>query len=318
MLLTVSDMRAVGIIGHTHQKGATMKLPIIQSLWIGDDLTNVEKLCVQSFLDNGHEFHLYTYTDIGGIPSGAVVKDGNEIVPESDIFLHKRGTYAIFADWFRLALLAKRGGVWVDMDMICLKPFDFPPEQIILAAENSHFCTNTVMMFPKGHPLIVALEQNFHSFQNKANSGWGKIGGPKALTKAIKEHSMQTHVFPFYYFLPISWTEWHTAFDKTYADDINFFANTYSIHLSNEMGRRNNTFDKNAVFDSQSLFEQLKEKHGITNSPTAKRITSEQLHKATIDNKITAIAKRKNRINRTRLLLLLIAFAIGFTAGLLL
>ena len=41
-------------------------LPIIQSLWIGDDLTNLEKLCVQSFIDHGHEFHLYTYADIGG------------------------------------------------------------------------------------------------------------------------------------------------------------------------------------------------------------------------------------------------------------
>ncbi len=87
-----------------------MRLPIIQSLWIGDDLTNVEKLCVQSFLNNGHEFHLYTYTDIGGIPSGAVVKDGTAILPSSEIFKYKGGSYAGFADWFRYALLAKLGG----------------------------------------------------------------------------------------------------------------------------------------------------------------------------------------------------------------
>ena len=100
-------------------------LPTIQSLWIGADLSNVEKLCVQSFLDHGHEFHLYTYGNIGGIPQGAIIKDANEILPQSEIFQNRRGGVAAFSDWFRYALLHKRGGFWVDMDVVCVKPFSF-------------------------------------------------------------------------------------------------------------------------------------------------------------------------------------------------
>lgn len=310
-----------------------MKLPIIQSLWgcyDGELVSNLEKLCIKSFLDNGHDFHLYCYYDIANLPSVTagggklIIKDANEIRPESDIFLHKSGSYAIFADWFRLSLLAKCGGVWVDMDMVCLKPLDFPPEQIVIASESAQLCTNALMMFPKAHPFIVALEQNFHAFQDKANSSWGEIGGPTGLTKAIKEHSMQKYIFPVSCFQPISYSEWHTAFDNTYATDIGFFQSTYSVHLYNHAGNlydehgKRFRLNKNACFDPQSLFEQLKAKHGIENLPNANRITSAQLNGILAIRNNAESENRKNRIKRERLLFLLIAFAIGLTAGLLL
>ena len=40
----------------------------IQSLWIGNTLSNVEKLCINSYIKNGHEFDLYTYGEIDNIP----------------------------------------------------------------------------------------------------------------------------------------------------------------------------------------------------------------------------------------------------------
>ena len=36
-----------------------MTSDVIQSLWIGDRLSVMERLCIQSFLDQGHQFHLY-------------------------------------------------------------------------------------------------------------------------------------------------------------------------------------------------------------------------------------------------------------------
>ena len=39
-------------------------LPIIQSLWIGQRLSDLERLCIRSFLQKGHPFHLYTYNEI--------------------------------------------------------------------------------------------------------------------------------------------------------------------------------------------------------------------------------------------------------------
>ena len=42
----------------------------------------------------------------------------------SDIFRYRdNGSYAGFANFFRYELLRKRGGWWVDLDTICLRPF---------------------------------------------------------------------------------------------------------------------------------------------------------------------------------------------------
>ena len=104
-----------------------MALPIIQSLWIGGSLSKIEQLCINSFLKNNHEFHLYTYGEVQNIPEGTTVKDANEIINSSEIFTYNGGSYAGFADWFRWELLYKKGGFWVDTDVICIKPIDSAP-----------------------------------------------------------------------------------------------------------------------------------------------------------------------------------------------
>ncbi len=195
------------------------------------------------------------------------------------------------------------------MDTVCIKPFVFT-DDLVLASEQDYY-TNSIIFARPNHPLLISMEKLVRETPNKEGRSFATIGGSTALTEYIKTNNLQNYAKPVRYFIPFDWCDWHTAFDKTYADDIEFFATTYSVHLYNEMGRLHNGFNKNAMFDSESLYEQLKSKHGITNSPTAKRITSEQLHKAIIDNKITAIANRKTRINRERILFLLIAFVIG-------
>ena len=85
---------------------------IIQSLWIGDELSNMEQLSAKSFIDHGHTYHLYTYGDVKNIPEGVIVKDGNEILLESEIFRYKNGSVSAFSNLFRFALLYKKGGCW--------------------------------------------------------------------------------------------------------------------------------------------------------------------------------------------------------------
>src|SRR5207253_1910437 len=52
---------------------------IIQSLWIGSELSVMERMSIISFLRNGHEYHLYTYNDLPNVPDGTVIKDANGI-----------------------------------------------------------------------------------------------------------------------------------------------------------------------------------------------------------------------------------------------
>ncbi|MBW4444611.1 MAG: hypothetical protein KME10_26090 [Plectolyngbya sp. WJT66-NPBG17] len=82
---------------------------VIQGLWIGGELSTMEQLSIQSFLQNGHEYHLYTYQPVKNVPKGTIVKDGREILPENRIFTYQsgfgKGSYAGFADLFRFHLL---------------------------------------------------------------------------------------------------------------------------------------------------------------------------------------------------------------------
>ena len=79
---------------------------IIQGLWIGSELSMMEQLSIASFLKNGHDYHLYVYGDVKGIPQGTVIQDGNEILPASLIFQYKEHkTYSAFSDFFLYNLL---------------------------------------------------------------------------------------------------------------------------------------------------------------------------------------------------------------------
>jgi hypothetical protein len=102
----------------------------IQSLWIGERLSTIERLSIQSFLTNGHEYHLYVYSDVGEVPSGVVLKDASSIIPRDGIFT-TRGSLSIFSDWFRNELLFARGGYWVDLDVVCLRPLHFEEPIVI-------------------------------------------------------------------------------------------------------------------------------------------------------------------------------------------
>ena len=113
-------------------------LSVIQSLWIGDSLSNLEKLCIQSFMDNGHEFHLYVYENVAGIPDGTIIKDANEIL-HKDLIFRRRGKITTFSNWFRYALLAKMGGfgwIWI---RYALNRLTFPMKLFLVWVKNSAY-----------------------------------------------------------------------------------------------------------------------------------------------------------------------------------
>jgi hypothetical protein len=97
----------------------------MQGLWIGTELSALERLSIASFLEHGHEYHLYVYGDVRNVPEGTTIKDGGEILPASLIFQYREHkSFSAFANFFRYKLLLENGGWWVDADTICLRPFD--------------------------------------------------------------------------------------------------------------------------------------------------------------------------------------------------
>ncbi|HTQ29804.1 MAG TPA: glycosyltransferase [Opitutaceae bacterium] len=117
---------------------------IVHSLWIGPALSRMELLTLRSFLRHGHEFHLWVYGKIETpLPQGVITEDANRIIPQSRIIKKAdtdpetgvgKGSYSSpFSDLFRFKLLYEMGGYWVDMDVTCLRPFNFPEPYVFRA-----------------------------------------------------------------------------------------------------------------------------------------------------------------------------------------
>jgi hypothetical protein len=193
---------------------------IIQSLWIGE-LTCIQKLSIASFLAHGHEFHLYTYKALAGVPFGCKVMDANAIIPEENIFTYKEtygaqnASVSMFSNLFRYKLLLERGGWWVDTDTVCLKPFRFKGD-FIAAREDKEKIAAGIMKAKANHPLIRLLYDKAREYERDAP--WGTTG-PNLLTKVLKQNKFRfwynSNILAPKHFYPIHWDQWHKLLEDT-------------------------------------------------------------------------------------------------------
>jgi len=232
---------------------------IVQGLWVGAELSVMEKMSIASFLMNGHEYHLYVYEDVKNIPAGTVLKDASEVLPASMIFQYRDfKSYSGFSNFFRYKLLLERGGWWVDTDMICLQPFEFAAAHVFSSeiSDGQEVINSGAIRTPAGSPAMAYAWQICRE-KNIDNLVWGETG-PRLIGEAVRLCSLENFVQPSEVFCPIGYSEW----DKVLDPDVvwTFDKTTCAIHLWNEMWRRAGS-DKNQQYHSQCLYEGLKKKY---------------------------------------------------------
>lgn len=238
-----------------------MSTKIVQGLWIGERLSIIEQLSISSFIKNGHEYHLYVYDDVKGIPDSAIVKDANEIIPDSEIFYLEngpgKGSVAAFSDIFRYKLIHDRGGYWVDSDFVCLRFLDFTDEYVFSSehiGDNKTAIVNAgVIKAPRQSGVIkYCLEKS--TATDRGSLDWGDIG-PKLIKESIIKHELTQFVQLPVRFCPIPY-QWLANFLVVDRSLFNLDG-VYMIHLWNEQWRRHK-IDKNGTFPENTLFEYLK------------------------------------------------------------
>lgn len=225
----------------------------------------MEQLCVTSFLENGHPFHLYTYNDIKGVPDGAVMQDANSILPEESVFKYRdRDSYAGFSNLFRYKLLHEKGSFWVDMDIVCLEPFVFAEDYVFAT-----FCndisqpeiTNFIIKSPANSELMKFCFLNALQFDQK-NIVWG-MTGPKFFAESVAKFSLEKYSVEPDVFSPVNWGTFNIILNDIWPGlGQKKIEKTRAIHLWNEMWRLNG-IDKNAQFSKNCLYEQLKSVYNI-------------------------------------------------------
>lgn len=247
---------------------------IIQSLWIGPELSKLEQLCLKSFIDHGHEFHLYTYEEVGNVPDGVIIKDGNEILDKSEIFRYKNGSVSAFSNLFRFTLLHKKGGYWVDTDIICVRPFKFDEEIVIICEPSENYSQNLITscfikLPPQSDITRKAIEiQRIHK-QMILDGRMRWSSGPMTVKEVVKIFKLYNYVKPWKTVCSCCWNQHRSLLDTSYKPSPQIISKPEEIpeemvciHLWHENWRREG-IDKNKVYDKKSLYEYFKKKHGI-------------------------------------------------------
>ena len=231
----------------------------MQSLWIGARLSAMERLSIASFLANGHAFHLYAYEDIEGVPAGTEMMDAARVLPASKIFRSREnGSLAGFANFFRYKLLLERGGWWVDLDTVCLRPFDFDGEYVI-SSELHHSGSEVVDLAALKTPPGSALAEYAWRVCQAKDPGqirWGETG-PRLLAEAVRQCGLERYIQPPRAFCPVNYRDWASVLDGSCAEP---GADSYGIHLWNELWRDSGQ-DKDAAYPADCLFERLKARY---------------------------------------------------------
>lgn len=247
----------------------------IQGLWIGPELSLMEQLSIFSFLQNGHDYHLYVYDEVKNIPAGTVIRDANEILPAARIFQYKhRPSYAGFANHFRYKLLLEQGGWWADTDTVCLKAFDFPDEYVFSSEINHRgveVVASGIIKVPAGSS-IMAYAWKVCESKNPNRLVWGETG-PKLMAKAVRKFSLKGYKKGSRVFCPVDYEEWQTVLQPDVV--LSLDDRTFAIHLWNEMWRLAGQ-DKNAQYHERCLYEKLKRTYlpAARVSPRLNRISS--------------------------------------------
>ena len=212
-------------------------------MWIGDEISLHERVCISSFVRSGFDVQLWAYQALS-VPDGVVLRDGNEILNESIRFKYEQqsdaGNLACFADLFRYKLMALQHGWWIDTDNICLKSVEefqrlanTNNKQAVAGFESSKFIACGVIIWDNKE-LDNLISKKLQ--EAGLNFSWGTIG-PRLLTDAFKKLSMEAENQNTFY--PIKYKDCYKMFLTEHRESCECRCkDSLSFHLWNQQLHR--------------------------------------------------------------------------------
>lgn len=237
---------------------------VVQGLWIGSRLPPMQRLSIQSFLDHGHEFHLYAYDEIADVPEGTTICDGSSIFPRERVFQHKQGfgtgSYSTFSNLFRYRLILERGGWWVDTDVVCLRRFDFD-QPFVFATEregDSILTATCAFKCPKGAEFLDYCLQ-IGTAKNPDDLKWSEIG-PYLFDEAVSRFALHDGRVAPHVFNPVNTWEFEDVLKPEF--DRSRLSHSHGLHLWNQIWRHEQR-DPDQTAHPDSLYARLKARHRV-------------------------------------------------------
>lgn len=188
-------------------------MPEVSMMWVGNPLTQVQRLSMRSFMHYGFDVVLYCYDELDP-PAGVTVRDANSIVRDADIF-ESHQTFAAFADLFRYRLLYTTDTLWVDADTLCLQS-DWDFGDYIFGRQSATKVANGVLGYPKESLLA-------HTMVKRAKYHGSNVFdalGPILLTEVLDELEMTHLAKPRQTFSPIPWQDFSLMWQEGAKDGV--------------------------------------------------------------------------------------------------
>lgn len=260
----------------------------VGTLWIGGALSWLEQLCLTSFVDAGQRITLFSYEDIPNVPAGVIRRDGREIIDTDDFIKYeKKDSFALFADLFRLHMIARNPGmIWVDTDVYCHRPMDYDDDHVMgFELPGSQRVNNAVLGLPPDSPLLAdmlaytadrfaippfvkpKLQQDYREAAaagrpvHVSQQPWG-VWGPMMLTHFVHARGMADRVQPLDAFYPVPFPDRLKFLRRAGVVRDLLTRHTTALHLwasnKRELGIRHN-----GLPPPGSYLADLVERHGI-------------------------------------------------------
>jgi hypothetical protein len=140
--------------------------PDVVTFWHGP-LDALRLTCLRSQAAAGHKVTVYSFDPLPGLPDGVGNAEAEAILPHA--FSERLRppqldgswrdwTILQFSDFFRMRLMAKGAGLWLDADVLLLKPVEIDLTTPYFAWERPRQLGNSVLYLPSDDAIVLAFE----------------------------------------------------------------------------------------------------------------------------------------------------------------
>ena len=263
-----------------------MALQNLNSLWVGNRLGYLERLCLVSGLATGHKFTLWSYAPdkLEGVPEGVELRNAADIMPEERLLRYAdTGSVALGANFWRYELLSRGLGYWVDMDFYFLRAIDFT-DDYVFGWEYAGWINNAVLLAPPQSKMVADLnslpqanvrppwfgpKRSLAFYWQKLTKGpisleempWGTYASG-LVTHVIKSNGLEPHAKSPTTFYPVEWKDARILYGPAEIVESKLSQDTCAVHMWHS--RLVGLFDKPPA--KGSYIDLACQKHGIDTS----------------------------------------------------
>jgi hypothetical protein len=126
----------------------------------------LRRLCLRSQVAAGHKVTLYSFEPLAQLPDGVGNAEAEAVLshnfaerlrPTGADGVWRDWTTLQFSDFFRMRLMAENAGLWLDADVLLLRPVEIDPARPYFAWERARQLGNSVLYLPANDPIVTAF-----------------------------------------------------------------------------------------------------------------------------------------------------------------